>query len=164
MTDEEKDVYISDTMKKFKLVDMREQYQEIISEAKETSMDYQDFLLKLLIIEEEGKTNRRIEMLRNTAGFDNYTRLSDVDYSFNRTLDKDKITWLGKLEFINSRENIIIIGPPGVGKTMIATGIGYNACDAGYNVMFANAKELVDLLYDEMLKGDLQKCGLSTVN
>ena len=40
---------------------------------------------------------------------------------------------------------------------MIATGIGYNACDAGYKVLFVNAKELVDKLYDEMINGTLQE-------
>ena len=50
-------------------------------------------------------------------------------------------------------ENIIIIGPPGVGKSMIATGIGRNAANAGDKVLFANAKELVDQLYEKMQEG-----------
>ena len=53
-------------------------------------------------------------------------------------------------------ENIIIIGPPGVGKSMIATGIGINACNAGKRVLFRNAKDLVDQLYVDMLKGRLK--------
>ena len=52
-------------------------------------------------------------------------------------------------------ENIIIIGPPGVGKSMIATGIGRNACKAGRKVLFVNAKELVDRLHAEMHAGKL---------
>ena len=53
--------------------------------------------------------------------------------------------------------NIIIIGPPGVGKTMIATGIGINACKAGKTVMFINAKELMDKLSDALKKDTLRQ-------
>ena len=58
---------------------------------------------------------------------------------------------------MDNNENIIIIGPPGVGKSMIATGIGRNACEAGYKVLFVNAKELVDQLYEDMQKGYLKE-------
>ena len=54
-------------------------------------------------------------------------------------------------------ENIIIIGPPGVGKSMIATGIGINACRAGKTVMFVNAKELMDKLSDSLVKNTLKQ-------
>ena len=79
------------------------------------------------------------------------------DYRFNPNLDADKIQSLGRLEFMDNHENIIIIGPPGVGKSMIATGIGRNACEAGYKVLFVNAKELVDQLYEDMQKGYLKE-------
>ena len=122
--------YIEARMKQFKLVDMREQYQELIRVASEQSMTYEDFLIM---------------------------RLSDIDYRFNPNLDADKIQSLGRLEFMDNHENIIIIGPPGVGKSMIATGIGRNACEAGYKVLFVNAKELVDQLYEDMQKGYLKE-------
>ena len=54
-------------------------------------------------------------------------------------------------------ENVIIIGPPGVGKSMIATGIGLNAVSAGYKVLFVNAKDLVDRLYEKMQEGKLRE-------
>lgn len=145
-------------MKQFKLIDMCEQYRDIIYEAEPTSMDYRDFLVKLLMIEDEGKYTRRTEKLKSNAGFDSSSRLSDIDYTFNHSLDRQKIEQLGKLAFIEANENIIIIGSPGVGKSMIATDIGYNACDAGYKVLFVNAKELVDKLYNEMLEGNLEYC------
>ena len=55
----------------------------------------------------------------------------EIEYSFNPNLNYQKIKELGTLGFIRKNENIIIIGPPGVGKTMIATGIGINACNQG---------------------------------
>lgn len=155
-TEAEKSSYIREMMKQFKLVDMRNRYAEIISEAKDLSLDYEDFLIRLLTVEEMGKTERRTEKLLQKASFDTIATLDDIDYSFNPSLDKTKIDELGQLHFLSKHENIIIIGPPGVGKSMIATGIGRNACSAGKKVLFVNAKEFVDHLYDEMLAGRLQ--------
>ena len=149
--------YIEAMMKKFKLVDMREQYRDLILEAEASSMDYESFLIRLLAVEEEGKRGRRTDRLRKEACFETAKRLEDIDYGFNQTLDKDKIMELGRLDFIESGENVIIIGPPGVGKSMIATGIGLNAVSAGYKVLFVNAKDLVDRLYEKMQEGKLRE-------
>lgn len=150
------DTYIEEKMKQFHLIDMREQYDSLITEAEQTNLGYKDFLIRLLQIEEEGKSCRRSERLLMKASFESYKRLKDIDYSFNSSLDKNKIEELGKLHFLEKHENIIIIGPPGVGKSMIATGIGINACNAGRKVLFVNAKELIDTLEQEMLAGTLQ--------
>lgn len=149
--------YIEARMKQFKLVDMREQYQELIRVASEQSMTYEDFLIMLLRTEETGKKRRQAERLTDAANFDSDKRLSDIDYRFNPNLDAAKIQSLGRLEFMDNHENIIIIGPPGVGKSMIATGIGRNACEAGYKVLFVNAKKLVDQLYEDMQNGYLKE-------
>ena len=152
-----KSAYIKSKMKQFKLVDMRHQFMDIIAEAEQESLEYMDFLIRLLELEDAGKKKRRTEKLLGKACFDSVSSLDDIDYSFNPSLDKEKIEELGKLTFLDNHENIIIIGPPGVGKSMIATGIGRNACNAGRKVLFVNAKELVDRLYDEMLAGNLQQ-------
>lgn len=152
-----KEAYIEAAMRRFKLVDMREQYPDLIAEAESASMGYMDFLVRLLSVEEEGKHIRRQEKLLHNARFESPATLLDIDYGFNDTLDRGKIEELGSLRFIAARENIIVIGPPGVGKSMIATGIGKNACREGRSVLFVNAKELVDKLYDEMINGNLQE-------
>lgn len=154
-TDSEKALYIEEKMKQFKLVDMRQQFRDLIAEAEQASLGYMDFLVQLLSVEEEGKAARRAQMLMGKANFDMPSVLGDIDYSFNPSLDKSRIEELGKLHFLDAHENIIIIGPPGVGKSMVATGIGRNACAAGKKVLFVNAKELVDRLYAEMFAGRL---------
>lgn len=153
----DKRAFITEKLKKFKLVDIREQYVDLIEEAKTDKLGYEDFLIKLLIAEDEGKEQRRTDKLIAKANFDTVASLNQIDYSFNRSLDKSKIEELGSLRFIEAKENVIIIGPPGVGKSMIATAIGRNACKAGYKVMFVNAKELVDQLHISMMKGCLQQ-------
>jgi DNA replication protein DnaC len=150
-----KEEYVEMMMKQFKLVDMREQYLDLIKEAEANTADYMDFLVRLLSVEEEGKKSRRYERLLDKACFDTIASLEEIDYAFNPTIDRDKVEELGSLRFMDNCENIIVIGPPGVGKSMIATGIGRNACKIGKSVMFVNAKELVDRLYEEMLNGTL---------
>ena len=142
--------YIESMMKQFKLVDMREQYRDLILEAESSAMDYESFLVRLLSVEEEGKRDRRTEKLRREACFEAEKRLEDIDYGFNQSLDRDKITELGRLDFIDAGENIIIIGPPGVGKSMIATGIGMNAISAGYRVLLPMPRI--------WLTGSMKKC------
>lgn len=149
--------YIETMMKQFKLVDMREQYRDLILEVEKSSMGYETFLVRLLAVEEEGKRGRRTDRLRKEVCFEAEKRLEDIAYSFNQSLDKDKITELGRLDFIDASENVIIIGPPGVRKSMIATGIGMNAVSAGYKVLFVNAKDLVDRLYEKMQEGTLRE-------
>ena len=152
----EQDKTIVGLMKKFKLVDMREQYPALVAEARSTSMDYEVFLQKLLEIENAGKIERRQLRLTDKANFDEIKYLEDIDYSFNPSLDKGKIDELSRLDFIRACENVLIIGPPGVGKSMIATGIGIKACNAGWKVLFVNAKELMDRLSAEAQNGTLK--------
>lgn len=151
------DEYIKNQLKSFKLVDIKEKYQEIIDQAVKDKLGYKEFLIKLIEIEEEGKKRRLAERLTLKAGFDFIKTLDEVEYSFNKSINYQKIKELGTLSFMDRNENIIIIGPPGVGKTMIATGIGINACKAGRSVMFVNAKELMDKLYDSMMKDTLKQ-------
>ena len=71
----EKAAYIEEKLKQFKLVDMRQQYSDIIREAESSSMDYLEFFMRLINAEDEGKNNRRTEKLLANAGFDLPSRL-----------------------------------------------------------------------------------------
>ena len=91
------DIYIEERMKQFHLVDMREQYHELIEDAKKENLGYKDFLIRLLQAEEAGKANRRSEKLLLKANFDSSEPLTEIDYSFNPSLDKDRIDELGRI-------------------------------------------------------------------
>lgn len=148
---------IPDMMKYFKLVDMREQYPDLIEEARRSAMDYEEFLRRLLEIEAIGKLERKQLRLKEQANFETVKYLEDIDYSFNPSLDKGKIDELSTLAFIEANENVLIIGPPGVGKSMIATGLGIKACNAGKRVLFVNAKDLLDHLCEAAENGVLKE-------
>lgn len=151
------DAYIVEQLKRFKLVDMRENYSEIIDEAIREKYGYKEFLIKLLQSEEDGKKLRLSKKLMVKANFDFIKTLDDIKYEFNETINYQKIRELGTLSFLSKNENIIIIGPPGVGKSMIATGIGIKACEAGKHVLFINAADLMEKLTTAVVKGQLKQ-------
>ena len=69
---------------------------------------------------------------------------------------RDQIAHLGTLDFVTARENVVFLGPPGTGKTHLATGIAVRACQAGHRVAFATAAEWVDKLATAHHEGRLQ--------
>ncbi|MDO4650503.1 MAG: IS21-like element helper ATPase IstB [Eubacteriales bacterium] len=149
------DLELEGLLKRLKLADIRENCDDLVSEAIETNEGYRDFLKRIFRYEIEGRDRRISNKLIKAAGFDYYKTLEEIEYNFNPNLNRQKIKELGTLGFIRKKENIIIVGPPGVGKTMIATGLGINACNQGIRVKFWNAKEMMDDLYDAARKGTL---------
>lgn len=89
--------------------------------------------------------------------------LEEFDYDHARGLQRDQITHLGGLDFITAKENVIFLGPPGTGKTHLATGIAIRACQAGHRVLFATASEWVDRLaaahHGATLQDELRRLG-----
>lgn len=151
------DLELERLLRTLKLSDIRENSDDLIQEAISKNEGYRDFLKRVLRYEVSGREKRHGSRLIARAGFDYCKTLDEIEYDFNPNLNYQKIKELGTLGFIKKNENIIIIGPPGVGKSMIATGIGINACKQGIKVKFFNAKELMDDLYDATKAGILKE-------
>ena len=81
--------------------------------------------------------------------------LEDFDYEHARSLRREVIAHLGTLDFVGARDNVVFLGPPGTGKTMLAIGLGIRACQAGHRVLFATAAEWVARLADAHAAGRL---------
>jgi DNA replication protein DnaC len=84
-------------------------------------------------------------------------QLQEFDFSFQTTITKRQITSLLDFTFIDNRQNIVFIGPPGVGKTHLALAIGHQAIETGYKVLFSTALALVESLDLAELRGELKK-------
>jgi DNA replication protein DnaC len=150
------DEYIYNTLKKFKMVDIRNNYNDLIKEAEEEKLDYKSFLIKLIQYEDQGKQKRMVERNIKAAGFDKENTLGNYDFAFHSYRHMAKIMELASLNFMDLNENVLLIGPPGVGKSHIGTAIGIKACEAGKRVIFANANEFIDELADWAHEGTLK--------
>lgn len=157
------DCYIKTKLKEFKLVDMRKHYEEQIQIAINQELSYRDFLLNLLKLEAEGKKMRRIEKYVKQAHFENIMTIDNFDFEFQKDLNKQLIKDFSTLSFLERNENILLIGPAGVGKTHIATAIGIKACENGYKVKYATAFELMNELF-ESYKEDRFKEEFNKIN
>ncbi|MAO36817.1 MAG: ATP-binding protein [Zunongwangia sp.] len=90
----------------------------------------------------EDRHNRKIERLLKQAGFKQQASLADINYSQNRNLDKNMFARLGSLDFITRKENIILTGASGVGKSYLAQALGHQGCMMEYKTIYTNTARL----------------------
>ncbi|MFD8233755.1 IS21-like element helper ATPase IstB [Streptomyces sp. NPDC059696] len=89
------------------------------------------------------------------AGFPARKLLEDFDQQHPRDFDRETVARLGKAEFVAARRNVVLVGPPGTGKTHLAIALGVRACQAGHRVLFATAAEWAARLSDARAAGRL---------
>jgi DNA replication protein DnaC len=148
---------IRSLLKQFKLPDIYEKYDEEVQAAIDKKLGYREFLYRLLKIEEEGKKKRLKERNIKKACFDGYKTIEDFDFNFPNSINQPKILDLSTLSFMDKSENLVFVGPPGVGKSHLAVSLGLKACESGKSVLFVNAIDLVDDLYNAIKNGTLKQ-------
>ncbi|RLE09784.1 hypothetical protein DRJ04_09630 [Candidatus Aerophobetes bacterium] len=115
----------------------------LAEEASKENWTYLDFLEKLLDEEVSEKFRRRVKVKTQMAGFPYIKTLAQFDFSFQPSVDKRKIKELSTLKFIEEKENVIFLGPPGVGKTHLAIALGILAIEAGLSVYFTKLHNMI---------------------
>ncbi len=134
-----------------------EHLESLVSQADANESSYLHFAETLVERELQHRNGKRIEQNKRRAGFAVSKSLEEFDYRFQTTISKREINGLLDFGFIDNRENVIFIGPPGVGKTHLTIGLGLKAIDAGYKVSFMTALGLIETLELAELKGELKK-------
>lgn len=146
---------IEDDAKQLKLSYLKENYARLIQEAQALNQGYEEFLAHLLSLEVEQRKNNRIQTLIRQSKLPQKVTFDDyLDNHLSIKLRK-QIKELQQLQFIDRKENVILLGNPGVGKTHLATTIGMEACLIGKSVLFTNIPNLVVELKEAMSANQL---------
>lgn len=134
-----------------------DQLEQLLSQAEAHESSYLNFAETLIEHEQKQRNSKRIEQNRKRADLPILKSLDEFDYRFQTTINKREMNSLLDFGFIDNRNNVIFIGPPGVGKTHLAIGLGLKAIDAGYKVSFNTALSLIEALELAEVKGELKK-------
>lgn len=130
---------------------------ELLALAEANALSYLDFAQQLAQHELAVRTRSRVARYRKQAQLPADKPLEDFDYGHQTTITKRQINALLDFGFIDQRQNVILIGPPGVGKTHLAIGLALKAIEAGYKVLFRTALALIEDLELSEMKGELKK-------
>jgi len=118
-------------------------YAAVAQEAARRETAYSDFLEQLLKAEVAGRQVRKQGMLTRLAGFPAIKTLEAFDYDFAAGVKRGQIDNLAGLGFVERQENVVLVGPSGVGKTHLAIGLGFKAAQAGIKTRFTTAADLL---------------------
>lgn len=125
------------------LPSIAEQYGPIAQEAARKELSFADFLERVLKVETQARQVRSRSMLMRTAGFPAVKTIEEYDFHFATGAPQKQIQALMSLSFIERHENVVLLGPSGVGKTHLAIAMGHAAVQAGMKTRFTTAADLM---------------------
>jgi DNA replication protein DnaC len=144
-------------LSRLKLTSLRDQLDSLIDEAGRRELTIRDALAMFCEREIARRDQRRIDMGFGLARFPFVRDLAGFDFSAQPSIDKAQVRDLASGRFIANGETVLLLGPPGVGKTHLAVAIGREAIVAGYTVLFTPATTLVAQLAKAHADGRLDE-------
>jgi DNA replication protein DnaC len=136
-----------------RLTAMADLYGPAAQAAASRDASYSDFLVEVLRAERDARRQRARDLFARTAGFPTIKTLDSYDFSFASGAPRQQIQELASLAFVERTENVVFLGPSGVGKTHLAIALGYLATQRGWKVRFTSAADLVLLLESAQRQG-----------
>ncbi len=140
---------VNENLQRLRLNRIQEVFDEVIKQAQDNNTSYLDLLDQLLAEEVGVKENRRIKTSLKIAGLPFEKSIEEYDFSFHPDLDKRSVMNLFDLEFIQQKENVIFLGPPGVGKTHLAVAMAVKAVQFGQSIYFTTMADLMSKLKND---------------
>jgi DNA replication protein DnaC len=142
-------------LKRLQLTHLREVLEAVLSEAAKKPWTYLEFLDVILGRELDAKQSKRIRMGLQIAHFPCVRTMEGFDFSFQPSVDERLIRELSTGNFLANGENVLILGPPGVGKSHLAIGLGRKVVEQGHTVRFTTATALLAVLGKAESEGNL---------
>jgi DNA replication protein DnaC len=133
-------------LEKLKMDHLEAQLDTVCEQAAERELDYKSFLTQALEAEWQGRYRRGIETRLRQSRFPWVKTLEQFDFDFQPSLDRRQVRELAGLSFVERAHNVVILGPPGVGKTHLAVALGVKAVEAGFTVLFMTLETLMTRL------------------
>lgn len=118
----------------------------LLEQAAKREVGYADFLDDVLALEVRAKSEKHLAMRTAMARFPFHKTLETFDFKFQPSIDPKVIRELATGRYIESAENVLLLGPPGVGKTHLAVALGLAACAHGLRTLFTTATGLLTIL------------------
>lgn len=128
------------------LVHTKNELEKLIHEAESKEISYTEFLRRILGGEIRHRQDKAKERRIKEAGFPYSKYLKDFDLNFCQSITRKQLNQLSELNWIDGIYNLILSGPPGVGKTHLAIALGYQACENGYRVSYTTMQSLMQVL------------------
>lgn len=150
-----------------RLSGIQDQVEELIRKASEEKCSYLDFSLSLLETEINQRSRRDLERRTKAAKLPVNHDLDQYDYSFRSGVGKQQLCQLRECQWLEQNFNVVLMGPSGIGKTMIAAGLCFDALKMGYKAYFRSMEQLNEILimkditrsalieYNKLLKANL---------
>jgi len=133
-------------LEKLKMEHLLATLDSLCEQASKKNLGYKEFLTEALGSEWSGRHQKGVEARLAMARFPWLKTLEQFEFSFQPSIDRKVVRELASLAFVERAENIILLGPPGVGKTHLAIALGIKAVEAGYRVLFLSLEALLTRL------------------
>lgn len=148
---------LEQNLKRLRLPHIRNILDDVNELALEEEPSYLDFLAYVVNKEVEHRDKTQQEKRMKRACFPQIKTLEEFDFSFQNSISQQSIYDLATLQFIEAKENIIFLGPPGVGKSHLAIALGVKAVLKGYQVRFYTLTDLITELYAALADNSLDR-------
>jgi DNA replication protein DnaC len=153
----EQQTQLLNQLKKLKLSGILNTLEARILETQKNDLDYRTFLTLLLEDELEARQQRRVARLIRTANFGTEQTLENFDFALSPQLNRNLVRELATGAFIHRGQGVILVGPPGTGKTHLAKALGHQACRKNYSVLFYKFHNLFAELTRADINGTIDK-------